>query len=234
MKTALWIAVLAVAGLTASVVSEARSSGRHHASLRAPPVIAQADAARRTKTCRSLRGRDLAPARRVRLVRRKTADGTDLLGCVLPRGRVHRIASSQDLFTTVYGYELRQVAGAIALVAYSYGSQYGESSSTSVWNLRTGRSYAIATHCSMLGDPGTCRPGDATAVAAFINRRGQAAAAIVPYMAQITTIAGFSSRGARSNLDSGPSAELPASSLRLAGSTATWTHSGAERSANLP
>jgi hypothetical protein len=190
-------------------------------------------AARQGKKCKSLRGRDLAPARSVKLVKRKTADGNDLLGCVLPHGRVHKVASYEDLFTTVYSYRVRQVARAFVLLDESYSSQYGASSSTSVFNLRTGKYYVIASDCATIGSPGPCNPSDATAPAAFINRRGQAAAAISKAFANLTTIAAFSSKGVRRELDSGPPSQLPAASLRLSGNTISWMHSGAARSAPL-
>jgi hypothetical protein len=115
--------------------------------------------ARRVKRCKSLRGKDFAPARKVRLVRRRNGDdGTDP----------------------------------------------------------------------------PCGSGDSTATAAFVNGKGQAAAAIVPAFSGTTFIAAFTARGVRHDLDSGPSAELPASALRLVDGTVQWTHSGTARSAPLP
>lgn len=97
--------------------------------------LAQA-ARRRRSACKRLRGRDLAPARRVKLVRRRNEDdGTDLLGCVLPRGRVHLVASSADLETSQSSYRLRRVAGAIVLVDSSESSQYGGGERTFVKSL---------------------------------------------------------------------------------------------------
>jgi hypothetical protein len=212
---------LAVAGLAAALPT---------ASTSADPALPRGDAA---SSCRALQGRDLAPARKVKLVRRRNRDnGTDLLGCVLRQGRVRKLASSRDLATTTESYTVRQVAGAIVLLASSSDSQYGTDRRVSVSDVRTGRTYLVARSCSRLGG-GPCAGQNATAAAAFVNRRGQAAAAIVPEATETTAIAGFSSRGRRRDLDSGPSAELPASSLGLDGRTVTWTHSGAPRSATL-
>ena len=155
------------------------------------------------------------------------------MGCVLPRGRVYTLASAEDLYTTVYGYSLQQVAGAIVLVSSSYSSQYGASSATAVWNLRTGRRYVIAASCATLGSPGPCNASDATAPAAFINKRGQAAAVIAKGFADLVTIAGFNSHGVRQDFDSGPSKDLPPSSLMFSGGTLSWMHSGVARSAQL-
>jgi hypothetical protein len=101
-----------------------------------------------------------------------------------------------------------------------------------VFDIRTRRRYLIARTCYQLG-VGQCSGQDATAAAVFVNARGQAAAAIVRAGTQITTIAVFSSRGKRQALDSGPSIEVPASSLALKGRTVSWTHSGEPRSATV-
>lgn len=219
--------------LTASAVGEASAANSQVPSWQSSSARLQPHTARRAGSCRRLRGRDLAPARRVKVVRRRNPyRGTDLLGCVLPRGRVHTIASSENADTTVSTYKLRQVSGAIVLVAFSYSSQYAAASGTSVWNLRGGRSYQIAEHC--LSILPVCRPNeDAVATAAFINRRGQAAAAIVRRASNATEIVGFSSRGERRALDFGPSEEVPATSLGLTGSVVSWMRSGVTRSATL-
>ena len=225
---------LATLALMMATADQATAQGPGGSAQPAQGGGTKAHAARRSAKCRSLRGRDLAPARNVRLVRRKTGDGNDLLGCVLPRGRVYKVASAEDLYTTVYSYRVRQVARAVVLVYEAYGSQYGSSSSTRVWNLRTGQSYAIASNCTMIGAPGPCDPlSDASAPAAFIDKRGRAAAAIAKGWANVTTIAGFSSRGARTDFDFGPSDQLPWASLTLLGNTLNWTHSGVARTAQL-
>jgi hypothetical protein len=187
----------------------------------------------RASPCKRLEGRDVAPARNVKVVRRRNDEGgTDLLGCVLPRGRVRVLASSIDQETTVESYRIRRLAGAIVLLATSHDSQYATVRSTSVFNVRSGREYLVARTCSRL-DGVACGGSQATAAAAFVNRRGQAAAALLPPGTSTTTIVGFSSRGDEQTLDSGLSAEVPASSLRLRGTTVSWTHSGATRTATL-
>jgi hypothetical protein len=204
-----------------------------HAGTTGSATIEPTDTQRRAGPCTRLRGRDLAPARKVKLVRRRNRDdGTDLLGCVRPRGRVRVLASSSDQETTVVGYKVRQVAGAIVLLDSSYDSQYASDRSVSVSDIRTGREYRIARSCLRI-DGSPCGGPRATAAAAFVNRRGQAAAAIVLAGTDTTTIAGFSSRGKRRDLDSGPSGELPGSALELMGSTVSWTHSGGRRTATL-
>lgn len=188
-----------------------------------------ADAATRSK-CQRLKGSDLAPAKSVKLVARANADdGTDLVGCVLPRGQVRTIASSADYYTTTYAYEVRQVAGRIVVVSSSYSSQYASSEGTRVVDLRGGRAYSVAYSCTEIGGA-NC--GDrTTALAVFATKLGRAVAAIGgPGGIAIAT---FDPNGKRRDLDGGPSAELPPASLGLVGTTAAWTHAGQPRTADI-
>jgi hypothetical protein len=195
----------------------------------------------RRSACQRLRGKDLAPARNVKLAKRPNADsGRDLVGCVLPRGRVRTVASSADFYTTTEGFSLEQVAGATVLVATSSNSQYTSTSSLFVFDLRSGRSYSIAHDNEPLGsgpDPGSTR-----AIAAFVNTAGQAVADLSaadsgppggPPFSGEAKIVGFSSRGRTTTLDTGTGDQMPARSLRLKGRTASWTHGGQPRSAQL-
>lgn len=220
----------------ALLLNESAAIGENAASSRAVPAATSAEGARparaRRSRCQRLRGTDRAPARRVKLVaRRNEDDGTDLLGCVLPRGRVYSVASSAHGDTFGRSYRLRQVANAIVLVSTSSGNQYESSQRTFVQDLRTGRAYTIATTCSVLFE--SCE-GNMSVAAAFVNSRGQAVAAVVPEAGNPLEIAGFPPSGRRQQLDSGPSDQLPPSSLRLTGDVATWTHAGEPRSAQLP
>ena len=192
-------------------------------------ATATAQAAARSK-CQRLKGKDLAPAKTVKLVAlANDEDGTDLVGCVLPRGKVRTVTSSEDLYTTRYDYALRQVAGRIVLVSSTYSSQYAFSESTRVVDLRSGRYYTIAYRCQQItGD--NC--GDQTAApAAFVTKLGRAVAAIGGPGGM--TIATFDPFGRRRDLDVATAAELPPESLRLAGVTAYWRHGGQPRSADI-
>jgi hypothetical protein len=188
---------------------------------------------KRPSACQRLKGKDIAPAPKVKLVRRRNEElGTDLRGCVLPRGRVHLVALSSNLETSWDDYRVVQVAGRFVLLETTHSDQYASATNTLVFDLRTGRTYGIAHDCARIGSY-TCDGPRTTAAAAFVNRRGQAAAAIVPVGGDTTTIAGFSSRAQRTDFDSGLSVDIPASSLRLEGRTVSWTHSGEERTATL-
>jgi hypothetical protein len=197
--------------------------------LTGPPALAQ--------RCSRLHGHDLAPASDVRLVERSNGQhGTDLLGCILPREPVRAIASSAEYETSGDSYRLRQVAGSVLLLATTSSSQYGSSGRTAVYDIRRPRrAYAIATQCYaiLLGYCPSSGPEDSLA-RALVNRAGQAVAALASDAGETTTIAGFSSSGARVTLDAGPAADLPARSLRLRAATAAWTHAGEPRSAELP
>ena len=225
---------LATAVLSMAAAAQASPGARQLSTQPGEGADMKAQAAGRKRRCQRLRGQDLAPARRVMLVRRKTEDGTDLLGCVLPRGRVYVIASAEGMSTTVYDYELRQVAGATVLVDNYFSGEVAASLSTTVWNLRTGVSYLIASDCAMRYVPTPCDPAtDSRARAAFVNSRGQAAAAVSSRASGLTTIVGFSARGARYVFDSGPSGRLPFSSLSMSGGALRWMNSGAIRSGAL-
>jgi hypothetical protein len=196
-----------------------------------------ADAEKRS-SCQRLKGKDLAPAKTVKLVRRPNSDdGTDLLGCVLPRGPVFRVASSADEFTTTYDYALRQVAGRIVVVTSSYNSQYAFSESTHVADLRSGRAYRVASQCFEIGGS-PCDAEPTTAPAVFVTKLGRAVAAIMsfpggPTAPRTVTIATFDPKGKRRDLDAGVESEVPSASLGLAGTLASWTHAGQPRSADI-
>ena len=189
-----------------------------------------AGAATKRSACERLKGRDLAPARYVKLVARPNADDdTDLVGCTLPRGRVRKIASGADLYTTVYSYSIRQIAGRHVLVGSTYSSQYAYSTSLSVHDLRSGRSYTIASDCTdITGYP--C--GNQTvAAAAFVTLGGRAVAVV--HGGGTASVMAFAPTGASRVLDSATGSDIPPASLRLTGNLATWTNAGVARGADL-
>jgi hypothetical protein len=200
-------------------------------------AVIPADAAKRSK-CQRLKGTDLAPAKTVKLVKRPNSDdGTDLLGCALPGGRVRTIASSQDYFTTTYTYAIGQVAGPFVLVESAYNSQYAYSDSLRVTDIRNGRTYGVASQCfEITGSP--CGGEPTAAPVAVITKLGRAVAAIAgwpggPMAPRAVTIATFDPAGKRRDLDTGSEADVPPASLTLAGTLATWTHGGQPRSADI-
>ena len=196
------------------------------------PAVASgiaADAAKRSE-CQRLSGKDLAPAPSVKLVTKANqGGGTDLVGCVLPRGGRFVVGSSGDVATRSDRYRLRQVAGRMVLMRGLHGNQYGRSEHTFVSDLRSGRGYRLAFLQSPLGSP--AGSGE-TAPAAFVTKRGRSVAALRSVDGTLT-IASFDPAGGRSDLDSGPQAQIPSESLALRGTIATWTHDGAPRRADI-
>ena len=190
-----------------------------------------AGAAKKRSACERLKGRDLAPARYVKLVARPNADDdTDLVGCTLPRGRVRTIASGADFFTTVHSYSIRQIAGRHVLVGTTYSSQYAYSSSLSVHDLRSGRAYTIASDCTDIS--GYPCGAQTVAPAAFVTLGGRAVAVVSS--AGTATVMAFQPGGTSRVLDSAPGTELiPPASLRLTGNLAAWTNAGVAHSADL-
>jgi hypothetical protein len=196
------------------------------------PVVVTGVGAHEAKRsmCQRMSGRDLAPSRIVKLVKKANeGGGTDLVGCVLPAGSRFTIASSGELATQSKRYRLRQVAGRIVLVRGLYGSQYGQSENVLVADVRTGRNYRVAFYDSPLGSP---TDYGETAPAAFVTKGGRAVAALLGVDGTVT-IATFDPSGNQTDLDSGPLAQIPWASLTLDGTTATWTHGGAARSVDI-
>ena len=182
--------------------------------------------------CERLKGHDIAPARSVKLVQRPNHDdGTDLLGCVLPRGPVQLVASSADFSTTVDSYSIRQIAGRVLLIEYSESSQYRYSNSLAVYHLRTRRAYAIAGLCEgIAGDD--CSSGTASrAPAAFVTPKGRAVAVVV--RGAVATVTAFNTRGTPRALDSAAGTAIDPASLRLDGNVASWTNAGVAHSASI-
>ena len=190
----------------------------------------RAGAATKRSACERLKGRDLAPARYVKLVARpNSADATDLVGCTLPRGRVRKIASGADLYTTVYSYSIQQIAGRTVLVGTTYSSQYAYSTSLRVHDLRSGRAYTIASDCTdITGSP--CG-AQTVAPAAFVTLGGRAVAVV--HGGGTASVMAFAPTGTSRVLDSATGSAIPPASLRLTGNLATWTNTGVARSADL-
>lgn len=108
--------------------------------------------AKRASACERLRGRDLAPARTIKLVERDNASGgTDLVGCALPRGRVRTFASDGRRQLTQRSYDVLQLAGTFVLLRSQTGNRNANTNTVSVRNIRSGDSYEIAYMCAEPG-----------------------------------------------------------------------------------
>ena len=182
------------------------------------------------RSCK-LAGTDLAPAKDVVLVRRSARDdegepGSELVGCVTPAGP-QRVVGSAVPFGLGEASVSASVAGTWVLVSESSSNQYGADGSTGLVDLRSGRSYGVYGYRCELGSCGVPR-----LAAVRLNARGQSATALE--LEGKTTLKAYTSTGDERALDSGASAELPASSLQLMGSTASWTRNGEPRTFEIP
>jgi hypothetical protein len=182
--------------------------------------------------CQRLKGRDLAPAQTVKLVRRPNADdGTDLVGCVLPRGPLTVIASSADFYTTVESYAIHQILGRIVVVEATSSSQYAYTSALTVHDLRSRAAYTVARTCAMTGGGDCGIGGDSAAPALLLTRAGRALALVL--QGGQATVTAFSTLGHARPLDVGAPADIPPESLTLSGNLASWTNAGVPHSASL-
>jgi hypothetical protein len=188
-------------------------------------VLAAVPAAEARKRCSQLHGRDLAPAKHVRIVDKRTSSGRSLYGCILPRGPWRELADAEEYETSNDSYELLAVAREWVLIFSSSATQYGGGNGTYVWNVRTDDGYSIARSCFGM----ICTPGDPTdsAVDAVLTNTGEAAAIVDRAGGRRLEL--FTAWGAVGVADTGPDL----AGLRLDGRTAHWTNAGAARSAEL-
>lgn len=113
----------------------------------APATVAEATKRKPAKTaCQRLKAnnRDRSPDRRLVLVLRGDGDEGRIYACVLPRGKVRRLAEWSDGLGRD-GAEIAGTAGTFVLIGISWGDQYGgASSSLARMDVRTGRRVLLA------------------------------------------------------------------------------------------
>ncbi|MEA2194517.1 MAG: hypothetical protein QOG42_951 [Solirubrobacteraceae bacterium] len=195
-------------------------------------VALPAGAAAAPSKCQRLKGRDRAPARTVKLVQRPNADdGTDLVGCVLPRGPLTVIASSADFYTTVESYAIDRILGRIVVIETTSSSQYAYTRALTVHDLRSRTAYTVARSCAMTGGGDCGIGGDSSAPAVLLTRAGRALALVLH--GGRATVTAFSTLGHARPLDVGAPADIPPESLTLSGNLASWTNAGVPHSASL-
>jgi hypothetical protein len=232
-RSALAAAAIAMCLLTTGWSRAGNAAATHH---RAPPRGSDC------KRLHGLHGRDAAPAPRVKLVwRRNREAGLDLLGCVLPRGAVNKLASTASWDTGVADAWIEEVAGAWVMLGESVGDQYGERGKTTVVSIRSGRSYTIASYCNAID--GSCKSDDRL-LAMELDLHGRSAV-IVAAESQMdaqgsldpatpVVVEAFAADGTHVALDSGALRDIPAAGLALDGDIVSWQHAGEARSATLP
>jgi hypothetical protein len=201
-------------------------------------VLAAPSAEAKAPRCR-LAGVNLAHSNTIKVVKRINDDTetVKLLGCLRPNGRTRTLAEGVASFTTDTSLSLNGVAGTWVAVRSSSSNQYGGSTSLRTADVRTGKSYTVATESYMLGGPYQGQAVPAIAV----NARGFTAAMVDDLAsgggtAVVVTgrrVVLFDSRGNARQLDSGPPAELDPGSLILDTHTVLWSHGGLTRYARF-
>jgi hypothetical protein len=200
-------------------------------------LLAVPGAAAKRPRC-SLKGVNLAHSHKIKVVRRTNADAETvrLLGCVKPGGRVRTLAEGVQADTTRTALTLDRVDGTWVVIRSSTDNQYGGSASVTTADVRTGRSYAVATESYMLGEP--YRGEGAAALA--VNSRGFTAAMLndLAPSSRVETVTQrrvelFDSHGMARELDSGPPGDLDPASLILDTHTVLWAHGGLTRYARF-
>jgi hypothetical protein len=212
------VLLLACLGLTGAVIAApAVAKKKHH----------------KKSACQKLRGHDFAASRNLKLVaKRRDSVETDLVGCQLPRGDVRIFAIRLAGDTTTSDFKVHSVRGRWALVSAHSDSQYASESRTWVFDIAKGRVLYRNSRWRCEVSQTDCAPKPPPVAKGLVDRIGKSALAFSDGVT--TTIAGFGTNGKRKTFDSGPSAELPASSLTIFNNVASWLHSGEKRHAQLP
>jgi hypothetical protein len=201
-------------------------------------VLAAPSAGAKPPRCH-LAGLNVAHSKTIKVVKRTNEDTetVKLLGCVRPNGRTRTLAEGVASFTTETSLSLDAVAGTWVAIRSSSSNQYGGSTSLRTADVRTGKSYAVATESYMLAGPYQGQAVPAIAV----NSRGFTAAMVDDLAsgggtAVVVTrrrVLLFDARGNVRELDSGPPGELDPRSLILDTHTVLWSHGGLTRYARF-
>jgi hypothetical protein len=201
-------------------------------------VLAAPSAGAERPRCR-LAGINVAHSKTIKVVKRTNEDTetVKLLGCVKPNGRTRTLAEGVASFTTETSLSLGGVAGTWVAIRSSMSNQYGGGTSLRTVDVRTGRSYPVATESYMLGGPYQGQAVPAIAVtsrgftAAMVDDLASAGGTAVVVAKRRVLL--FDSRGNVRELDSGPPGELDPRSLILDTHTVLWSHGGLTRYARF-
>lgn len=195
------------------------------------PPGAQAKPGPQRSACQRLDAnhRDLSPHKRLVLVERGDPDFGDISSCLLPRGRVRKLASWDDGLgrATV---ELVATRGLFVVIRDAWADQYG---GVSEWlgrvSARTGASDRLAGYgCFTEFYNVPCTEGtswDDVALAAT----GAGAVELTHLETGAAELQAFAPDGAVTHLDDGP-----VDDLHVSGADIVWTRDGTERRAPLP
>ena len=194
--------------------------------------LATADAKPRKKSaCQKLaaKHRDRSPHPRLVLAVRGDSDVGDIAACVLPRGRVRRLARWDDGLGRAGG-GIVATRGYHVLISESWGDQYGGTSETLRHvDARTRRSTTIAGYGCQLHYSQPACPEGTTYGKLVLHRSGAGAIELTDLATGATSLESFDPRGALARLDAGP-----VDALRIEVAEIVWVRAGLERRAPLP
>jgi hypothetical protein len=186
-----------------------------------------------------LRGSNIVNSKLMKVVEVTTEDGdTELYGCVYKVGRKRLLGAIGDPGLGSARIGVDSVAGTWLTVQSELSNQYGQDTSVSVVDVRTGRGYGIFNFHYDIGSP-----GGGPAISRYIlTDRGRVAAMYVGWVVDPGTAAPravgssvslFLADGTELTVDSGDPDALPASSLSFNGRTMRWTKGGELRQVTI-
>ncbi len=193
------------------------------------------------RRCVLPRGKTLVSNRLIKVVRVDNADFQvlSLYGCAYKRNKVRHLADENNGSDMPSSLVVRRNAGTWIIYEGRFVNQLGSAGTTAAVDIASGHRFTIQRY-STGGMQGSNPPPQLSPY--FLTRDGRVVAAFTdltvtgsPPMSQPiqVRIVAFSSRGVSRQLDMGPPPSLPAGSLTLKGSVASWIHDGQTRSAQL-
>ena len=201
-------------------------------------------AAKTPRRCALPRGRTVVSTSLIRAVVVNN-DNTELLNlyaCAYARNRVRRLAKISTSSDAPPTLRLRRHNGTWVAIEASFVSQFQSYGFTKIADAASGRGFSIYSYSGYSNSvPPPRRPDSPpiTLSAYFLTSDGRVVAAFTDYADQAETqatqvrIVAFSSRGVQRQLDAAAPSSLSPGSLRLSGRTASWTHDGQVRTAQL-
>jgi hypothetical protein len=201
-------------------------------------------AATKPRRCVLPRGRTVVSTSLIRAVVVNN-DNTELLNlyaCAYTRNKVWRLAKISTSSDAPPTLRLRRHNGTWVAIEASFASQYQSYGFTKIADAASGRGFSIYSYSGYSNAVPPPRPPDTppiTLSAYFLTSGGRVVAAFTDYADQAETqatqvrIVAFSSRGVKRQLDAAAPSSLSPGSLRLSGNTASWTHDGQVRTAQL-
>jgi hypothetical protein len=195
----------------------------------APPAVAKK---RRSSACARLKGHDYAKSRSLKLIEKRVSGAeTDLKGCRLG-DQVHVFAIRLRGGAATADFTVHSVGDRWALVSARTDTPYGADARTWVFDIDSGRILYTVFRWSCDAGRTDCASRPPSITKGIVDRIGKSVFAFSD--GSDITITGYGTDGRHRTFDSGPSSDLPPSSLTLTRSVANWRHSGVERHAQLP